>query len=184
METNIRRIVTGHSSNGKSIILSNGEPPRVVTFNNLPGAALIEVWATDNIPNISVIPDIDPTIAMTSFVPEPLGSRFRVVRFPPNSELSTGPQKPSDAEVFRKEFLEKAPGLAEAHEQDGSGMHKTNSVDYDIVISGEIWLELDDCSEVLLKPGDCVIQNGTRHAWRNRGNEACIMACVLMGATR
>lgn len=63
-------------------------------------------------------------------------------------------------------------------------MHTTDSIDYGVVISGEVYLELDDGVEVLLKPEDCVVQNGTRHAWRNRGSVPCLMAFVMIGATR
>jgi len=52
------------------------------------------------------------------------------------------------------------------------------------VLSGEVWLELDDGAEVHLRPGDCVIQNGTRHAWRNRSTEPCVIAVALVGAVR
>ena len=64
-----------------------------------------------------------------------------------------------------------------------SGMHTSDTIDYGIVVSGEIWLELDDGAEVRLKQGDCVVQNGTRHNWRNRGTEDCVIAFVLIGAS-
>jgi mannose-6-phosphate isomerase-like protein (cupin superfamily) len=64
----------------------------------------------------------------------------------------------------------------------GSGMHKTRTIDYDIILSGELWMELDDSVEVRLQPGDCVIQNGTRHAWHNRSTENCTMLTVCIGA--
>jgi mannose-6-phosphate isomerase-like protein (cupin superfamily) len=63
-------------------------------------------------------------------------------------------------------------------------MHTTDTIDYDIILSGEIWMEVDDGVEVHLKAGDCVIQNGTRHAWRNKGTKNCIMASILIGAKR
>ena len=76
------------------------------------------------------------------------------------------------------------PGLTEAMEVENPGMHTTDTIDYGIVMSGEVWLELDDGAEVHLRPGDCVVQNGTRHAWRNKGSETCIMAFVMVGARR
>ena len=69
-------------------------------------------------------------------------------------------------------------------EVEHPGMHTTGTIDYGVVISGEIWLELDDRAEVHLKQGDCVVQNGTRHAWRNKSVEPCIMAFVMVGAKR
>ena len=64
------------------------------------------------------------------------------------------------------------------------GMHTTDTVDYEFVISGEVVLELDDGAEVTLRPGDTVVQNGTRHAWRNRTSEPAVLVVVLVGAKR
>ena len=144
----------------------------------------MELWATDQVPTLPDDSAIDPTMAMSRFVPGPTGTRFRIVRLPPTHEILNGLQQAFDAAALQQEFFAKAPGLAETHETEDSGMHTTATVDFDIVLSGELWLELDNGAEVQLKPGDCVIQNGTRHAWRNRGTEACIMASVLIGATR
>jgi len=63
-------------------------------------------------------------------------------------------------------------------------MHTTDSVDYATILSGEMWLILDDGAEVHLTPGDCVVQNGTQHAWHNRTSEPCVMAGVTVGAKR
>jgi mannose-6-phosphate isomerase-like protein (cupin superfamily) len=175
--TKLRRVVTGRNRAGKGIITHNGISPRVVTTETLPGLALVEVWATDSIPTVPVAP-VDPTTTMKSFVPGPGGTRFRIVQFPGASTRAF------DQEAFRREYLVKAPGLAEAMEQQDSGMHTTDSVDYGVVISGEITLELDDGATVRLKQGDCVVQNGTRHAWRNSSTTPCVMAFVLVGATR
>jgi len=83
-----------------------------------------------------------------------------------------------------EEMQEKLPGMMDVLEPDHPGMHMTDTVDFDVVISGEVYLELDDGAEVLLKAGDCVIQNGTRHAWRNRSAEKCVIAVTLVGAER
>lgn len=158
--TRLRRVVTGRNPAGKAILVHNGVSPRIVTTETLPGLALVEVWATDATPTLPVAP-VDLITTMTSFVPGPGGTRFRIVQFP---GVST---RAFDQEAFRREYLAKAPGLAEAMEAQDSGMHTTDSVDYGVVISGEITLELDDGATVRLKQGDCVVQNGTRHAWRN-----------------
>ncbi len=76
------------------------------------------------------------------------------------------------------------PGLLDAMELDNPGMHTTDTIDFDIVLSGEVYLELDDGPEVRLTAGDCVIQNGTRHAWHNRSDEPVTMASALVGARR
>jgi len=177
----MRRIITGHSAEGQSIFLSDAEPPRVIKMENLPGLEHVEVWAT---PNIPAIPEDegDPTLALTSLVPPPGETRFRIVRFPSSLEIARAVNAGMDQEALAQEYLQKAPGLAEAHEPDGSGMHRTNTVDYGIVLSGRIWLELDNGMKKKLQPGDCVIQNGTRHAWRNEFEEPCLMAFIMIGA--
>lgn len=80
------------------------------------------------------------------------------------------------------EIDRKLPGLGEVLEPDHPGMHRTDTIDYEIVISGEVWLELDGGQEVHLKPGDTVVQNGTRHGWRNKSSEPCVLAVTLIGA--
>ena len=99
-------------------------------------------------------------------------------------ELTKAFENGLDLEAFKKEYLEKVPGLSECHESDDPAMHTTDTIDYNIILSGEIWLELDDGNKVYLKPGDCVIQNGTRHAWRNEGAEPCFIASVRVGAEK
>jgi hypothetical protein len=175
--TTLRRVVTARSRAGKSIVLQNGRPPRIASTETLPGLVLVEIWATDTAPTLPV-DVVDLTPSMKSLVPGPGGTRFRVVQFPGASNRAF------DQEAFRREFLAKAPGLAEAMEREDSGMHTTESIDYGVVISGEITLELDEGTKVRLKPGDCVVQNGTRHAWRNSSATPCVMAFVLVGATK
>ena len=74
--------------------------------------------------------------------------------------------------------------MMEVLEPDHPGMHTTDTVDFDVIVSGEVYLELDDGAEVLLKAGDCVIQNGTRHAWHNRSSEKCVISVAIVGAAR
>ena len=82
------------------------------------------------------------------------------------------------------ELERKLPGMAATLELDHPGMHTTDTVDFEYVISGEVWLELDDGEEVRLRAGDTVVQNGTRHAWHNRGTDACRMVVISVGANR
>ena len=89
-----------------------------------------------------------------------------------------------DVEAALAEFDERLPGLADVQEVDDPGMHTTDSVDFDYVVSGEVYLELDDGAEVLLKPGDCVVQNGTRHRWNNRSDQPCTVVVAIVGAQR
>jgi uncharacterized cupin superfamily protein len=89
-----------------------------------------------------------------------------------------------DPAAFGAEFAANAPGLAERFEMDHPGMHTTDSIDYDVVLEGELVLELDDGKEVTLRAHDVVVQNGTRHAWRNRSDKPAKMLFVLLGAPR
>lgn len=66
----------------------------------------------------------------------------------------------------------------------GGGMHRSDTVDLGIVVSGEVWMELDDGAETLLRTGDCLVQHGTIHAWHNRTDEPCVMAMAAVGARR
>lgn len=175
----IRRIVTGHDRSGKSIIAATDsiEQSKAV---HMPGFASALIWATR--PN-TIVPDNSAgwRAQVSSLHPEPGGTRFLVVSFPPNSVVMS----PSfDPVAAGDEMMKLSPGIAERFERDHPGMHCTDSVDYGIVLTGEIWLEVDDGKEVCLKPHDIVIQNGTRHAWRNKGNAPATMAFVLVGADR
>ena len=76
------------------------------------------------------------------------------------------------------------PGLLGEMEPDDPGMHTTDTIDMEVILSGEVILELDDGEERLLRAGDTVIQNGTRHRWRNPGSEPCVMAIFMVGAHR
>jgi mannose-6-phosphate isomerase-like protein (cupin superfamily) len=101
------------------------------------------------------------------------------VTFPPGSAFAD----PSfNGEAAQKESLIRLPGLADHFEKEDPAMHKTNTVDYSVVYDGEIWLELDDAETLHLKRGDVVVQNGTRHAWRNKGAKPVTMLFFLNGA--
>ena len=176
----IRRVVTGHTPEGKSVFVSDGAPPRIATITGLEGFSIAPVWATDH--GMTALPGSDdPTLAMTRFVPGWGGTRFLITVLPPEEHA---PAPSLDPSVVAVEMTAKLPGLGDAMELENPGMHTTATVDYDIIISGELSLELDDGEEVKLKPGDIVIQNGTRHRWRNTGKKPCVMYSVLVGAPR
>src|SRR5215471_6565171 len=99
-----RRVVIGHNSEGKSVFISDGQSPRHVTFDNLPGLEFIELWATEGIPRIPVESE-DPTIGISSFVPGPDGTRFRIVRFPSGLEMKRLVESGFDPIAFRREYL-------------------------------------------------------------------------------
>ena len=106
-------------------------------------------------------------------------SRFVFFTVPPNSHKL--PEN-TDLAVAFGELQEKLPGLAEVMEPMNPGMHTTETVDFDVILSGEVYLKLDDRVETLLKAGDCVVQNGTRHGWHNRSSQNCVVAVAIVGA--
>lgn len=172
----IRRVVTGHDEQGASKVALDGQPPRTDAFQHIPGMVSRLVWATGPSPALP-FDGTDPTPALASFVPAPGGSRFLIVTFPPDSVFFAPGFNP---EAAAAENLAISPGLAELFEPDG--MHTTPTVDYGIVLDGEIWLELDDGRAELLRQHDTVVQNGTRHAWRNKSGRPATLAFVLLGA--
>lgn len=181
MAKKIRRVVTGHDERGKSVFVADGPAQREVSFPGMKGFSITPMWATDN--GMTAVPGSeDPTARMTTFVPGHGGTRFLVTVFPAASKTTAKRKAPPPPTA--EEMRAALPGLAEAMEAESVGMHTTDTVDYDIIISGDLWLELDDGVEVHLKPGDIVVQTGTRHAWHNRSAKPCVMYSVLVGAPR
>lgn len=174
-----RRVVTG-IRNGKSVFISDGPVPNTHVFQSVPGFVNSVCWATAPVPQLPVSAE-DPVPAGTLLTPAPGETRLLVVCFPPDAVM-TDPA--FDGPAAAAEQTHHLPGLVERFEAENPGMHTTDSLDYDIVLDGEIWLELDDGAEVHLKQGDVAVQCGTRHAWRNKGTKTATMAFVLVGARR
>lgn len=179
MTRTARRVVTGHDTTGKAIVLSDGEPPVITRSPVQAGLAFYELWNTGAAPSTLEATTHEPTLGRTITAPPKNGTVVRFVDLPPE-----GPDGPDfDSDKARELFS--AVGLAEdaKHHKPGRHplMHRTESIDYGIVLSGEIVLLLDD-SEVTLKAGDMVVQRGTIHAWTNRTDEICRMAFILVSA--
>ena len=172
----VRRVVTGHDSSGKSVFVSDGEV-EPVTAALLPGAEFHKLWGGDKAPRF---PDDGKPPAQPTYFPPVGGFRFGMFTLPPQSH-SVGPQ-PANSEAAARELEEKLPGLAKYMEPDAPGMHTTDTIDFEVVLDGEVWLELDDGKQVHLKPGDTVVQNGTRHAWHNKGDKPARLAVFITGA--
>ena len=168
----IRRVVTGHDANGKSVIVSDGPSPHVLTIPGRTDFGLTNLWVTDTSP-ASNAGKADAAARPVVLEPPARGSIFRVVEFPPDR---TG--------GFDRTAAFASMGADHAMDPDASrhpGMHKTSTVDYAIVLSGEIWA-LTDEGETLLKAGDCLVQRGTNHAWSNRSAQPCLVAFILISA--
>lgn len=147
-----RRVVTGHDRNGKSIFVSDGSPPTVLKIGRR-GVTFFELWNTESTP-VSIAP----------FVPEPTD---RPIRIPP----------PPKGTIIR--IVDFLPGMSQNGESPQPMVHRTETIDYGIVLEGEIFLVLDD-SETRLEAGDVVIQRGTSHAWDNRSDRLARMAFILI----
>lgn len=173
----VRRVVTGHSGDGKSIFVSD-QKVDPVTVGALPGAEFHRLWGSDETVRLPTDGEAPPSPA---YFPAAPGFRFVVVTIGPDRQ--TMPED-FDVPAAVAEIRQKLPGVAEAMELENPGMHTSNSVDFGVVLSGEVWLEVDDAAKVRLGTGDCVIQNGTRHAWRNPSSVPCVMAFALVGAER
>ncbi|HUJ22028.1 MAG TPA: cupin domain-containing protein [Bryobacteraceae bacterium] len=174
---NIRCVVTGHTASGKSVFVKDAAVEPIV-LGSLPGFEFHRLWGSESVPGLPIggAPPPPP-----GYFPPPAGFRFGFFTLPPGTQQIAG-----HLNVFSAfaELQQKLPGMAEVLEPGNPGMHTTDTVDFDVIVWGEAYLELDDGAEVLLKTGDCVIQNGTRHAWHNRSSGNCVIAVTLIGATR
>jgi hypothetical protein len=170
-----RRVVTGHRA-GKSVILSDERRP-AYAFKTVSGFEHTYVWATKEVQEAD--PEQVERELPKSALPSPGGSLVQIVTFPPTAARNSQVTDPS---AIAKEYVGRLPGLAETFERDGSQMHVTSTIDYALVIDGELWLEVDDGETVKLTAGDIVVQQATRHGWRNKGTRAATIAFVMLGA--
>ena len=164
-----RRVVTGINAEGKSYFVHDGPTPGHLDM----GVRVIdEIWVDD-----PASPDPqakrDPVDVETFHLEPPAeGSVVRVLTFRPGSAQTASESLAALAARF---------DTGDAMEEDEPGMHTTRTIDYGIVLSGEIDLELDE-GEVHLSAGDVVVQRATRHAWRSRSDQPCVMAFVLVSS--
>jgi len=156
----IRRVVTGLNSNNQSIVAIDDISPHVTCQAKTDQFVVTQLWRTTRTPVDNEGPAVDLPPEPLPVAPPREGSVFRTVEFPPDS-------------VWR------APGPA-GQEMARRQIHATDSIDYCIVLSGEIWAVLD-AAETRLSAGDVLIQRGTNHAWSNRSTEPCVIAFVLIG---
>jgi Cupin domain len=174
----VRRVVAGTDERGRSVVLSDGPAPHSHDFAALPGQSQTRIWFSDR-PAATTPPAAEPTTATGPVVPATGGASFLIVRFAPDSVARDAGFEPERAAA---EFAEFAPDIAAASDPDEPGMHRTASVDYGVVLDGEIWLEVDGDAQTRLRPGDTVVQLAGRHAWRNKTDRPATVAFVLTGA--
>jgi mannose-6-phosphate isomerase-like protein (cupin superfamily) len=143
-----------------------------------PGAEFHKLWGADGPPEF---PDDGSQPACPGYFPPLGGYRFMMFTVAPQA---TTHQATGDRQALLSEIKAKLPGLAEHMERNNPGMHTTDTIDFEYIISGEVWLELDDGAFVHLRAGDTVVQNGTRHAWRNKGSVPCCIVVFMVGVPR
>ncbi len=169
----MRRVVTGHTADGKAIVASDTE---VSAVTSPTGSEFLRLWGADGMPTF---PDDGAPSEEQTFFPPLGGFRFVAMTLPPLSTNSS--MNPDMAAAWREIASKKMPGFLAYMEKDHPGFHATPTIDFEYVVSGEVWLELDDGKEVLLRAGDTLVQNGTRHAWHNKGSEPCQVVGCLIG---
>lgn len=176
----IRRVVTGHDADGRSVFVSDAEVAPI-TFSVSPDGGFHLMWSADEVPTFPSdgIDPYDKGEARTFFPTGPGSFRFNIFTLPAHG--SGAVLADLDLEAVNAEAEERLPGILSANHPDDPGMHTTDTVDLEIMLSGELTLELDDGAEKVFRAGDVVVQNGTRHRWHNRGDEAAVLAAILIG---
>ena len=176
MSYKARRIVTAEREDGSSYILSDGE---VDATTGIPGVLEItELWSSDETP--AGIPITEDVFSGPPETLEPARTGNKLV-----VDVAWPDKNPFDPAKAKEMFDSiKAPDALSHHEgQKYPSMHRTNTIDYVVVLFGEIWLIVDE-KELLVNQGDVVVQGGVNHTWVNRSDAACVLLAVLVGAQR
>ena len=178
----LRRVVTGFDAEGESVFLEDG-PTRVRTNPARPGMRRFNVWATGRVP--VPIDEPDRGSELHGVMPLRGGSVLDIIDYPPE------PKDPADRARMQAQMRERIrsmgvhpePGIRRYPDNPEPGMHETDSFDYVIVLSGEIYAIVGK-TEKLLKAGDVLIQRGTRHSWSNRSDDTCRVAFLVVDLSR
>jgi len=174
MAQKFRRVVTGHDANGVATVIMDDEASCILQRPNRPGVTLTNLWQNDKTPAAMERHD-DPVTGPLILHPPRNGSVFRIVQFDPEDPAVLADLDGSSA------FAEMGAGANVVQNARHPFMHRTDSLDYSVVLSGEIYMMMDE-EDYLLKAGDVVVQQGTNHAWSNRGTEPCLIAFILIDA--
>ena len=162
-----RLVITGYNENHRSIVASDNDAAHVHVFEDKGGLTVTDLWMTSSTPADNLAND--ELVGREFSKPSPPnGSVFRVIDYPPDEIRFANTNREVTSARLKK---------ASQH----PGMHKTDTIDYAVILSGEMYAIMDE-GEVLLKAGDCLVQRGTNHAWSNRTNNNCRIAFVMIGA--
>jgi quercetin dioxygenase-like cupin family protein len=180
-EAPVRRVVTGHDAQGKAIIQQDGAVPRVQRIGGPHGPMFYEVWNTRDTPAPIDRASGEPPEEGIQLAPPKRGTRIRVLDIPPEDK-SVASLTPEEAKAH---FAEVGAAGASSHTGGGSRhafMHRTETIDYGIVLEGEVTLIMDE-GETVVRAGDIVVQRGTNHGWANRSGRHCRIAFILIDGT-
>jgi len=182
MQKSFRRIVTGHDDQGRSIITSDAPPERVQRVGGEIGPMFYEIWNTRETPVPIDHRSGEPREETLILAPPRNGTRIRVLDIPPDADelkhLDAAAAREHFASIGAAEAISHGPGAHAPH----PFMHRTETIDYGIVLEGELVLILDR-GETTVHAGDIVVQRGTNHAWANRSGKNCRIAFVLIDGT-
>jgi mannose-6-phosphate isomerase-like protein (cupin superfamily) len=173
----IRRIVTGHDAQGRSCIVEDGVSPAVRLVAERPGYRVTNVWRTSGSP--AKIDSADDIVDHKGVAPPQNGTVLRIIDIPPEAS-DQNERKRQAAATFGTLFADADHRL---NDKRHPGMHVTESVDYAIVLEGELTAILDE-GETVMRAGDVLIQRGTNHAWANRSGKPVRIAFILISGNR
>ncbi len=173
----IRRVVTGHDANGKAVVISDGLTPRLTTNPLRPGHRSTEIWKTSAAPMTIAAGEPGPTLEPRTIQPPGNGTVIRIAELEPETEALLNVTSAAARKIFKESGNENASTWGRGGRPPM--MHRTETVDYVIILEGELVMLLDD-QDVLLKQGDVVIQRGTHHAWSNRSGKKVRLMYVLL----
>lgn len=172
-----KRVVTGHDRDGRAVIVSEGPPTRVHRVGGEGGPTFVEVWSTRETPALIEPRSDEPLEPGLVLGPPERGTRLRIIDFPPETDELRRLMVTQAASAFGE-----MGGTGAVRASVGAPhplMHRTQTIDYGIVLAGELTLVLDE-GETTVRAGDVVIQRGTNHAWANRSGRPCRVAFVLI----
>ena len=173
----VRTVVTGHDAQGRSLVASDSlagpDSPNTYVPNHDPNVCLTNIWTFASVPTSAV----DEPIGSSKFTLKPAqgGAIFRYLELPPESTR----RYDGIDEYFRN--MDAGGDQAQGAKKRHPAMHKTRTVDVLVVLTGEVWLLLDE-GEVLCRQGDFIVQRATNHAWSNRTDKPCSLALILVDA--
>jgi hypothetical protein len=180
-EAPVRRVVTGHDAEGRAVFVEDAPVPRVQRIGGPQGPLFFEVWNTAATPAPIDRASGEPAESGIQLAPPRGGTRIRILDIPPEDD-SIDKLTPEQAKAH---FAEVGAAAASSHAGSGSRhafMHRTETIDYGIVLEGELTLILD-IGEAVVRAGDIVIQRGTNHGWANRSGRHCRIAFILIDGT-